>query len=159
MHWAYWKGLESSVQNFFTPHPIFSHPFCLFFFWPISPLSLLFPENEQLRRSGLFFLSKKKIFVTCPIKLAAYCKEKYPWEGLGALQTLQLQHSASLHAHIPGVDRRGETKKKVQRCGRRMGETNTKCSGRTRDSSSSTHMFIPFSTSSIRWIIPRLDTF
>lgn len=173
VYWAYREGpgsgWESFVNRLFTLHPIFSHaptPTPFFFFWSIPPWSLSFPGNEQLRRSGFFFFSSPQIFVTCPIKLTATYKEKYPQEGLDALQDFQLGHPASLLcpcAQCPGVDRRGERKKKGRRWGRRMGEnweTNTKCSGKTRDKTSSpTLMLFPFSASSIRGTIPRQGNF
>lgn len=88
--WAYWKALETSVQNLFTPQPIFSHPLSFLFLVHFPFKSFAFWE-WAIKMIRIIF-SLKKTFVTCPIKLAAYCKEKYTWEGLGALQTLYLAY-------------------------------------------------------------------
>lgn len=146
-YWTYQKGTGSEweifVNHLFTLYPTFPtfshahhllflpHPHFSFFFsfWFISPWSLLFPGNEQLRSGLGFFLSTKLCHVS---RQTATNKDKYLLEGLDALQDFQLGYPASLLClclHCPGVDRRGERKKTVRRWREGWGrETNTKCS-------------------------------
>lgn len=78
-----------------------------------------------------------------------------PGSCLNALHDSHLGHPASLLcwcAQLPGIDRRGQKKKNLRRWGGEDGrQTNSKCSGKTRDKTSSPHPHSSsFSTSSIR---------
>lgn len=91
-----------------------------FFFLIHSPSKSFISWEWAIKKIRIFFFPSPQSFVTCPIKLTASYKEKYPKEGLDALQDFQLGHPASLLcpcAQCPGVDRRGERKKKVRRWG------------------------------------------
>lgn len=161
-----WMGqiCESPVRptSYLLPR---TSPLFFFFFLVHSPLKSFISWEWAIKKIRIFFFSPSpQSFVTCPIKLTATYKEKYPLKCLDALQDFQLGHPVSLLcpcAHFPGADRSGERKKKSEEVGEEDGgETNTKCSDKTRNKTSSpTLMLFPFSTSSIRCTISRQGNF
>lgn len=108
-----------------SPYILSSPTHTPFFFSLVhSPLKSFISWEWAIKKIRIFFFPSPQSFVTCPIKLTATYKEKYPLEGLDALQDFQLGHPVSLLcpcAHCPGADRSGERKKKSEEVGEEDG--------------------------------------